>query len=151
MNCQRCGRENLPEAQFCIRCGVELRNVEAERAADPDARPCYRHPKVMTLVSCGKCDRPLCPDCVTVGAAGVRCRDCARNRVPVRWRGVATDASLGFRRLLGRGPIAFYIVFLLVSMLLSFGRGCFDQPPRRSVPPEIESSGDSSTGGETSE
>jgi hypothetical protein len=141
MNCQRCGRENPADAQFCIRCGVELRHPEVERAADPDARPCFRHPKVLTLVSCGKCERPLCPDCVIVGAAGVRCRDCARNRVPVRWQGVATEASIGFRRFLGRGPMAFYAMFLLVSVLLSFSRGCFDQPaPRRqSVPIERES------------
>lgn len=45
---------------------------------------CYRHPNRETYVSCGKCGKPLCPDCVNHGPVGVRCADCLRptyNRV----------------------------------------------------------------------
>lgn len=41
---------------------------------------CYRHPKVETNVSCGKCDRPICPRCMVAGPAGMRCSDCASLR-----------------------------------------------------------------------
>ncbi len=41
---------------------------------------CYRHPKVQTAVSCGKCDRPICPKCMVPGPAGMRCPDCASLR-----------------------------------------------------------------------
>lgn len=41
---------------------------------------CYRHPKVETNVSCGKCDRPICPRCMVAGPAGMRCPDCASLR-----------------------------------------------------------------------
>ncbi len=41
---------------------------------------CYRHPKVETLVRCGKCDRPICPNCMISGPAGMRCPDCASLR-----------------------------------------------------------------------
>ena len=41
---------------------------------------CYKHPKVETGLSCGKCERPICTNCMIVGPAGVRCRECASLR-----------------------------------------------------------------------
>lgn len=41
---------------------------------------CYRHPRVETNVSCGKCDRPICPRCMVAGPAGMRCPDCSSLR-----------------------------------------------------------------------
>jgi hypothetical protein len=41
---------------------------------------CYRHPKVETAVSCGKCDRPICTKCMIPGPAGMRCPECASLR-----------------------------------------------------------------------
>jgi hypothetical protein len=41
---------------------------------------CYRHNKVETAVSCGRCDRPICPKCMIPGPAGMRCPDCASLR-----------------------------------------------------------------------
>ncbi len=35
---------------------------------------------VDTFVRCGKCDKPICPDCMLIGPAGTRCRDCAAIR-----------------------------------------------------------------------
>ena len=42
------------------------------------APTCYRHPKRETWVSCGRCGKPLCPDCVQHGPVGVRCAECLR-------------------------------------------------------------------------
>ena len=42
------------------------------------APTCYRHRDRETWVSCGRCGRPLCPDCVRHGPVGVRCDDCLR-------------------------------------------------------------------------
>ena len=39
---------------------------------------CHYHPNVETLVSCGRCGKPLCPNCVGHGATGVRCKECLR-------------------------------------------------------------------------
>ncbi|MEI6520678.1 MAG: hypothetical protein WCO98_11675 [bacterium] len=39
---------------------------------------CYRHPDRITAVSCGKCGKPLCPDCINHGPVGIRCIDCLR-------------------------------------------------------------------------
>lgn len=41
---------------------------------------CYRHIKEETNVSCGKCDRPICPRCMIPGPAGMRCPECASLR-----------------------------------------------------------------------
>ncbi len=43
-------------------------------------RHCINHPSVETVVSCGRCDRPLCPKCMIFTPVGVRCRDCAQLR-----------------------------------------------------------------------
>lgn len=41
---------------------------------------CANHPNRETFVRCGKCDKPICPDCMLIGPAGTRCRDCAAIR-----------------------------------------------------------------------
>lgn len=56
---------------------------------------CVRHPKVETLVRCGKCDRPICTDCMVVGPAGVRCRDCASLRTSPLYQVPADRLLLG--------------------------------------------------------
>src|SRR5438105_9429695 len=45
---------------------------------------CYRHPSRETGVSCSNCGRPICPDCMTTTAVGMRCPECSRQRTPVR-------------------------------------------------------------------
>ena len=42
---------------------------------------CYRHADRLTRLSCGRCGKPLCPECVRHGPVGVRCRECL---MPVR-------------------------------------------------------------------
>jgi membrane associated rhomboid family serine protease len=36
---------------------------------------CYRHPNRETGLSCSECGRPICTDCMTVAAVGIRCPD----------------------------------------------------------------------------
>jgi hypothetical protein len=40
--------------------------------------PCYRHPDRPTRLSCGRCGKPLCPDCIRHGPVGIRCDECLR-------------------------------------------------------------------------
>jgi membrane associated rhomboid family serine protease len=39
---------------------------------------CYRHPGRETYVSCVRCGRPACPDCLRSAAVGQQCIDCIR-------------------------------------------------------------------------
>jgi len=59
-----------------------------------------------------------------VGANGVRCRECARNKVPVRLSGVFHDASRGVRgaaRSLGGRPVWYiYIWTMIIRIVMGF-------------------------------
>ncbi|HVB45273.1 MAG TPA: rhomboid family intramembrane serine protease [Streptosporangiaceae bacterium] len=52
----------------------------------PDASPetgisaptCFRHPNRETYVSCVRCGRPACPDCLRSAAVGQQCVECVR-------------------------------------------------------------------------
>lgn len=88
--CSRCGAENEADTKFCGRCGSKFVPVEAPVTAGEDGLYyCYKHSKETTRVTCGRCERPICAKCLVVGPAGVRCKVCARNRTPVRIRGLA--------------------------------------------------------------
>lgn len=58
--------------------------TEVEVAPD-EPRHCVNHPSVETVVSCGKCDTPLCPRCMIFTPVGVRCRTCAQLRRPPQY------------------------------------------------------------------
>ena len=40
------------------------------------APSCYRHPDRVTFVSCNRCGRPVCPECMRSAAVGQQCVDC---------------------------------------------------------------------------
>lgn len=42
------------------------------------ATRCYRHPSYETYVSCTRCDRYICPDCMREAAVGHHCVDCVK-------------------------------------------------------------------------
>ena len=54
--------------------------VEDDDAVLAPVRYCVHHPGVETVVSCGRCDAPLCPPCMIFTPVGVRCKDCAQLR-----------------------------------------------------------------------
>lgn len=88
---------------------------------------CARHPKKETAIRCGRCETPICPDCLVHAPVGMRCPDCARvNRVPTYdvpllylLRGIGAGAVVG---------IALGIAFMfgsrfLISLGLQLGLG----------------------------
>lgn len=79
---------------------------------------CYRHPDRTTYVSCTRCGRPVCPECMRSAAVGQQCVDCvheARRAVPkVRTR---TRSSIAQGALVTYLLIAVNVVmFVLQNM-----------------------------------
>jgi membrane associated rhomboid family serine protease len=63
-----------------------------------ETRYCYRHPDRPTGLSCSECGRPICTDCMTPAAVGLRCPDHAGKAV--------RPGALGTRRAAIRVPRA---------------------------------------------
>jgi membrane associated rhomboid family serine protease len=82
---------------------------------DPEGPTCYRHPGRETYLSCVRCGRPTCPDCLREAPVGHQCVECIKEsgrtvRQPAGVFGgnVARDA-LATWVLVGLN-VAFYIV-----------------------------------------
>lgn len=126
-HCSRCGAANPADVKFCGQCGAKFVPVPpaVEVPGEDGLYYCSKHRKTTTRVTCGRCERPICDRCMVVGANGVRCRECARNKVPVRLSGVLHDAGRsigGTANSLGTRPIWYLWIW---SMIIRFILGLF--------------------------
>ena len=83
--------------------------------SEPDRPTCYRHPERETYLSCTRCGKPACPECLREAPVGHQCVDCIKGgnetvRQPTGMFGgrVASD-SLVTWVLVGLN-VAFYLV-----------------------------------------
>ena len=99
---------------------------------------CYRHPDRETGLSCSVCERPICTDCATFAAVGIRCPDHAggpkqaggvqMRRQAVRRRGRAWSATDGLvtRILIGLNVGIFLVSLFQGGSLGGTGGSLFD-------------------------
>jgi hypothetical protein len=71
---------------------------------------CYRHKNVETAVSCGRCDRPICPKCMISGPAGMRCPECASLRSTALYKIHPARLALTAMAALVVGVIGAYVI-----------------------------------------
>lgn len=143
MVCPRCGRENPDENEFCGRCGIEIRSVAAPiPVPDEEKLFCYRHPRTETQLRCGRCERPICTQCVVIGPAGPRCKECAKQNIAFRPGAVVYSAKSSVRNILRLGPWGIYILIILGMTLFGVIRSCAStsQPPTPSYDRDYERS-----------
>ena len=94
MRCAKCGADNPEAKKFCGDCGAAfVAREDTPVPGEAGAYYCGKHRKEITRVRCGRCEKPVCPRCTVHGPSGVRCRECARNRVPIRPRGLLHGAG----------------------------------------------------------
>lgn len=90
--------------------------VELTKDHQP-APGCYRHPDRKTYVSCGRCGKPLCPDCMRFGPVGIRCQECLHpSSNAVTMPTVAIDINI-----VRNQAIIFAVIGMLLIAIFSVG------------------------------
>jgi membrane associated rhomboid family serine protease len=90
--------------------------------AEPRLPTCYRHPDRETGLSCSECGRPICTECMTPAAVGIRCPDHAgsarRIQAPRIVRRTPSGAS---QALVTRTLIAVNVAVYLLTVVQGNG------------------------------
>jgi len=125
MRCAKCGAENPEPKKFCGDCGKTFVPMPAPVAVEgqPGVYFCARHPKETTRITCGRCEKPICGNCTVQGPVGVRCRECAKNRVPIRPMGVLHSAGTSIERNAGKTVWYLAVWYFVVSIFTNLFGG----------------------------
>lgn len=98
-----------------------------EPGVSASAPTCFRHPDRETYVSCVRCGRPACPDCLRSAAVGQQCIECIRGANQGSRQGTG---QFGGRVATGRPVVTYtlvalnilaYIVELVYSKTVDYG------------------------------
>lgn len=89
---------------------------------------CVNHPTASTRVRCSSCERPICVHCMRESAVGMKCPDCSRTPVRVRWGSprqwiVAVGGGLLTAMVSGVLLSIFSLLFFLGPMLAGLAVG----------------------------
>jgi membrane associated rhomboid family serine protease len=87
---------------------------QGQAAGQPEVPTCYRHPGRPTYVSCVRCGRPACPDCLRPAAVGHQCVECIREGS----RGARPAAGRFGGRVTTKAPVTWTIIG--INILLYF-------------------------------
>src|SRR5438128_4440251 len=84
------------------------------RMSTAEPRYCYRHPDRETGLSCSDCGRPICADCATFAAVGIRCPDHAGTRggKKMQIKPPTVRRTQGMALATGRAPITTALIAL---------------------------------------
>ncbi|NUT24104.1 MAG: rhomboid family intramembrane serine protease [Hamadaea sp.] len=83
---------------------------------------CYRHPSRETYLSCSRCGRPICPDCMIPASVGHQCPECVREGSRNQRAAVTAfggDARAGAHGYVTKGLIAINVAMMIIGLLMS--------------------------------
>lgn len=125
-SCPRCAKENPDEAQFCSRCGLDLveYRTHQSRQTDSTTQFCTKHSKRETNLSCGRCGKPFCTDCLNLGPAGPRCRECGKQNIAFRPSAVWFAFKQKLTSVGKLGPWGIYALVMIAFMIFGGMRSC---------------------------
>ena len=83
-------------------------------------RTCHWHPDRETRVSCGRCGKPICVECMRQHPVGVRCKECARPAVLPTLQLTTSYLVRGLAAMVGLG-LAGAIVLSIMAQLPGAG------------------------------
>src|SRR5262245_50120642 len=100
-----------------------MSNPPSGPAPPPGSAPavphCYRHPDRETWISCQRCGRPICPDCMHSASVGFQCPNCIAEgkrtvRSPRTMGGGLVPSRAGYVSwtLIGLNVVAYFAVLL---------------------------------------
>jgi len=107
--------------------GDDVPDFSGPAAPEPEFRPCYRHPDRNTGITCQRCHRPICMQCMHDASVGFQCPDCvgAGQRDVRQPRPTPAAGRIGQRLQVGATPVTWAIVGLgvLVGLVDLVSRG----------------------------
>ena len=132
--CARIGKHTcfpLATTRAKLIAGCRRRLLLAPKEVDMQ---CAAHPKVETELTCGKCDKAICPRCLVQGPVGARCPECANiRRIPTYNMSAATfwragGAALGAGVALGVAwwifnPLSYFFYGVIVGIAVGYATG----------------------------
>src|SRR5881628_3175587 len=90
--------------------------------AEPRLPTCYRHPDRETGLSCSECGRPICAECMTPAAVGLRCPDhSGKARGAARLRVQASGVGAGVPAFVTRVLIGINVLVYLAEVASGAG------------------------------
>lgn len=142
-SCPRCGRiKESADVRFCGKCGLDFVEYAKRQVTEVDEGvPCTNHPKELTLLRCGRCDKPICTKCVILGPAGPRCKECAKTDKVFRPGAVGLGAKRTATGLFNNG-FKWYWWVIIGSFLIGGVRSCMTAFEQQTQSQHVNSSQD---------
>lgn len=82
-------------------------------ASAPGVPVCYRHPGRESHIRCQRCERPICPECMTPASVGFQCPECVNEG-----RRTTRSPRTRYGGLIPRGGMSTSIVLIAVNVLV---------------------------------